>query len=231
MKDKVVWLVCFLLFLAGVVWGKLTFSSDFYKVANIHDLFEIFGAASTVGAVFVALIGLSTWRKQVKASSDHELASELIVAMRRYQQELVKCWYLAESSVEHIKNNTWIGNGGRENHLVRLYEGRLEDVQASRATLETIELKAAELWGLKFELGFFMAYKAESVFCAYIHDYLSLLIDGGFNPVAEERSDKTLTRWEHLVEQGLVDGQSVSDYVDGLYSEIRRQLRRKLIMV
>lgn len=45
MKDKLIWFACLLLFLAGVVWSKLSFPSDFYKVENIHDLFDMMGGA------------------------------------------------------------------------------------------------------------------------------------------------------------------------------------------
>lgn len=64
MKDKVVWSCCALLFGAGVIWGKLSGPADFFKVADIHDLFEIFGAAATVIAASVAVSALSGWKGQ-----------------------------------------------------------------------------------------------------------------------------------------------------------------------
>jgi hypothetical protein len=231
MKDKFVWLGCFLLFLVGVVFGRLTFPSDFFKVGNVHDLFDMFGLLATVCAIFVALVGLNTWREQAKASADHELAAELIVALRQYQQEIIKCWYYAESSVAQIKNNTWIGSGGRDSYLVDIYERRLKDMQVSRVALESLELKCAELWGGIFDSGLKKGYQVEVTFCSFINSYLTLLISGTFDPIKEGISERALAHWKALIERGLVDEQSVTEFVEGLYSDFRLQLRRKMITV
>ncbi|MNM52641.1 hypothetical protein D3C81_637260 [compost metagenome] len=61
MKHKFEAMVCLGLFAAGAVWSKLIFPSEFWKVDNIHDLFEIFGAVATMGAVYIA----ATWKRQL----------------------------------------------------------------------------------------------------------------------------------------------------------------------
>ncbi|MCQ9423429.1 hypothetical protein NRB16_07830 [Pseudomonas sp. LJDD11] len=63
-RDWVIWGGCVALFGAGVIWGKISGGPDFFKVANIHDLFEILGATATVIAASVAVSALSGWKGQ-----------------------------------------------------------------------------------------------------------------------------------------------------------------------
>lgn len=93
---------------AGVVWAELIFPSDFWKVTNVHGLFEIFGAVATSCAVIIALMTMNSWKRQAKAEDDHELARRVVIILRSYPDGLVLTWSCAESSTAQIRGSTWI---------------------------------------------------------------------------------------------------------------------------
>ena len=75
-------MLCLGIFFIGVIWIELIFLSDFWKVENVHDLFEIFGAVATSGAVLIALMTMNSWKQQAKAEADHELARRVVIILR-----------------------------------------------------------------------------------------------------------------------------------------------------
>ncbi|QSL85981.1 hypothetical protein [Pseudomonas atacamensis] len=229
MKDKVNWVVCVLLFFSGVIWGRLFTQDDFYKVSNIHDMFDIFGAAATVGAVVLAMFSLNSWRKQGKAESDHELARKVVVELRRYQEELVRTWSYAESSVAQIQNDTWIGDGGPDNSLVGIYESRLKEAKDARSALAAIEIETSELWGGIFEEQFIRIFHLDHLFCSFIETYLRLLIRGTFDDQSESISIECLRRWEKLQGEGLKDFDSAKSYISEAISMLKDEARNKLL--
>ncbi|WDH37413.1 hypothetical protein [Pseudomonas chlororaphis] len=83
MKDRIVWGGCALLFGCGFVWGKISSPAGFFKVDNIHDLFEMAGAVATVIAASAAVMAINSWRSQFtygekyKAVRDFHAASQL----------------------------------------------------------------------------------------------------------------------------------------------------------
>lgn len=228
MKDKLIWFACLLLFLAGVVWSKLSFPSDFYKVENIHDLFDMMGVAATIAAVSVAYVGLNSWRRQGKATADHELARKLIVVLRIYQDEMIKNWVYASNAVGKIENNSWIGDGGRDNYLVGIYEEQLKKAKEAVAALEPFRLECAEFWGVELEAKFLDLYDLDSLFCDLIDSSVSLIIYGTFDDRSEENSLRTLERWQHLCSQGFTDIESVKSKVSKMIQPLKNKAKEKL---
>lgn len=76
-KDWVIWTGCFLLFFAGVIWGMIPDKSGFFVVADIHDLFDMFGAVATAVAAAVAVIALTNWQSQFRHSEKFRALKEL----------------------------------------------------------------------------------------------------------------------------------------------------------
>lgn len=168
MKDKIVWLACLLLFSADFVGGKLSGQSDFYKVASIHDFFDIVGVFVTFAAAIVALYGLNTWRKQGKAVADHELARRLVVALRVYQEGLVRNWTYAQHSIAKIESSEWIASEGRENYWVGVYERRLKDAKEASMALEPLRIECSEFWSGEFEAQLLDLYDLDGLLCSVI---------------------------------------------------------------
>ncbi|MDD2109684.1 hypothetical protein [Pseudomonas asiatica] len=229
MKRLAYFLVSFGLFGAGAIWGKIIPGENFFKVANVHDLFDIFGAAATCMAVVVAAFGLRTWRYQTRASTDHDLATKFLVALRRYQDEMVRSWHYAESSVAQIDACTWIGSPGKTNFLVGLYEGRLKYTQAARAQVEAMAVECAEMWDDEIRDLLLVVYVTDDLIASFIETYVQLLIKGTLDEQSDHNSTVTLKRWIELSEAGVVDHQSAQTYIGEKFSPLRQRVRRKLI--
>lgn len=229
MKYRFEGLLCLGVFGAGVIWSKLVLGGDFWKVDNIHDLFEIFGAAATSGAVIIALVTMNSWRRQAKAEADHELARRTVIALRRYHDELVHTWSYAESAITQIRGNTWIGDGGKDNPLVDIYQKRLEQIEQARSDLAPIELECAEIWGGAFKTKFAELYSYDDGFCSFIETYLHLLIRGSFDERSMMESDSALKRWESMDVWGLGDRASTEATIEKLIEPLKSKARSRLI--
>ncbi|MCS4312962.1 hypothetical protein M2397_003265 [Pseudomonas sp. BIGb0381] len=149
-KDWVVWCGCALLFGAGAIWGGISLDIQFLKVANIHDLFEIFSSAATIAAVFVAFAGVNAWRQQLGAESDHALAQRVAVASLKYKE-------VSKSSFNDAQFCALQFNVGREMlpvEILELYipgfEARLEKSQESKAEFLGVLQECRAIWGKDF---------------------------------------------------------------------------------
>lgn len=229
MKFRMEWLLCIGVFGAGVVWAELIFPSDFWKVANVHDLFDIFGAVATSGAVIIALMTMNSWRRQAKAEADHELARRVVIILRSYRDELFLTWSYAESSIAQIRGSTWIGEGGTDNPMIGLYQGRLDQLQLVRDQLAPIELECAEIWGGVFTTKFAEIYSYEDGFRSFIEIYLRLLISGVFDERSDMESDDAVRRWALMDGWGLGDRSAVEATIDGLIEPLKSRAKKRLI--
>lgn len=88
-KDWVVWLGCLLLFVSGMLWGMIPKGNNFFKIKDVHDLFEMASSLATVLAVGLAFSQVNAWRKQHVAQSDHDLSQRLTAASLRYKEAVV----------------------------------------------------------------------------------------------------------------------------------------------
>lgn len=95
-RDWVIWFGCVLIFCSGVVWGMIPDKQSFMTVANIHDLFDIFGAIATMVAVVFAI---GAWRRQINGQADLELARRLAVDALRVKEETLQAWVDAKFAV------------------------------------------------------------------------------------------------------------------------------------
>ena len=91
MRDKVIWLGCVLLFAAGVIAGKMSGAADFFKVDNIHDLFEISGSVATLVAAVVAIRALGDWRSEFLFSEKYKAIRDFHAACRN---DMAAYWYV-----------------------------------------------------------------------------------------------------------------------------------------
>lgn len=229
MKFKMKWMLCIGIFFTGVIWIELIFLSDFWKVENVHDLFEIFGAVATSGAVLIALMTMNSWKQQAKAEADHELARRVVIILRSYRDELIHTWSYAESSVVQIRGNTWIGDGGNDNPMIGIYQSRLDQMQVVRAQLAPIELECAEIWGGVFTTKFAELYSYEDGFRSFIETYLHLLIRGTFDDRSDMQSDDAIRRWTQLDGWGLGDRSSAEATIDELIEPLKSGAKKRLI--
>lgn len=92
MKFRFELLVCLGVFLAGVVWSKLIFPSDFWLVSNIHDFFEIVGVIATTIAAIVAVSALNSWKSQFTHTEKYQVVRDFHAACQGAWNSF---WYVA----------------------------------------------------------------------------------------------------------------------------------------
>jgi hypothetical protein len=207
----------------------LNLSGTFLEVKDLHDLFEMFGALATVGAVGIALYGLNVWKLEIGVASDHELARRLAIGLRRYRIAVVSAWHMAESAAAQIEGNTWVGAGGNDNYLIALYRSRIIELQQVRAELESIALESAVVWGGVFEAGFDKLYAIDAKCCSCIDSYLGLLIRGRSDDRAFTTADAALEQWSEFEVHGVIDDKSIKKLFDSKSFQVESELGKRLL--
>ncbi|WP_458374955.1 hypothetical protein [Pseudomonas pergaminensis] len=149
-KDWVVWCGCALLFGAGAIWGGILLDIQFLKVANIHDLFEIFSSAATVAAVFLAFAGVNAWRQQVGAQSDHALAQRIAVASLKYKDVSKSAFSDAQFLLFQFDGNTNYVLMEVFQKILPGLEERLNKNKTSHAEFLAVLQECRAIWGKGF---------------------------------------------------------------------------------
>ncbi|MCE0903872.1 hypothetical protein LU676_14030 [Pseudomonas alloputida] len=229
MKDRVVWGGCLLLLATGILIGKMTAPDAFFEVDNIHEAFEIAGAIATILAVALAVLTMSDWRRQAKAESDHELARQVVVLLRKYRDETVKTWHYAESSIAQIEGNTWVGEGGSDNYLYQTYQRQLDNMKSLRADLAPLEIECAEVWGGLFSTHFSKLYLLDDLLSELVDIYLRLLVRGVWDPRAEIEMESAAQRWLTIKDLGFQDFKNAEAQIDKVFNPLRDAARQRLI--
>jgi len=149
-KDWIIWLGCLLLFASGMVWGMIPIGTDFFKIKDVHDLFEIFSSIATVLAVGLAFFGVNAWRQQVSAEADHALAQRVAVAALKYKETTRVAFGDAQFAVMQFS----VGIDGLPAGLLETFiskmEERLEASQSSKAEFLAVLLECRAIWGSEF---------------------------------------------------------------------------------
>jgi hypothetical protein len=131
-----------------VIWGGGKLELTFFKVANIHDLFEIFSSIATVAAVFLAFSGVNAWRKQVRAQSDHELAHRVTVAALKYKE--ITCSAFDDVIFSVTQFHYAVEEVSRDylDAYVERFELNLSRNYAARSEFLAVLLEARAAWGV-----------------------------------------------------------------------------------
>lgn len=141
MKYKFEGVLCFGVFGAGVVWSKLLFPNDFWRVGNIHDLFEIFGAIATSIAVYIA----ASWKKQLGSSRDYELARKIAIAIFQYRESSLEVWAAAYDCLQKFSAQERIESDLRKAFTVSI-EARLDTAQNFRTEIQAHLVECRAIW-------------------------------------------------------------------------------------
>jgi len=103
------------------------------------DVVSIIG---TVGALTIGGLGLFTWRRQLRGTSEYEIAKKAILKTYEVQQALQSVrnpmLYLSKEEVEA---------GRRLEEEQRIYSERMTYLNEKWAELQTIRLEAKVIWG------------------------------------------------------------------------------------
>ncbi|VVP40617.1 hypothetical protein PS865_04837 [Pseudomonas fluorescens] len=229
-QDWVVWLGCALLFCVGAVWGAVPTSINFFKVKDIHDLFEIFSSAATIIAVCLAFIGVSAWRQQVRGEADHALARRVAVAALKYKETSKIAFNDAQFAVTQFHFGIdELPEGLLERYIVPM-ENRLKENHNSKAEFLAILLEVRAIWGKEFAEKYegLLSFTDDLYGCLRSFFRWVHVIDGEHNV---EMYANSLQRYYALFEQNewlIKTGSQISEF-DDLTAGADEALQRKLL--
>lgn len=117
--------------------------------------FENFQAVVTslaaVGAVFVAWLGLSTWKTEARWNADSELARRVIVSIYKYRDSLYAVRHPSmgqrEMEIDSTIAEAMTEDQKRRGGVIEAYMRRWEKHDVSRSEMGALLLEAESLWG------------------------------------------------------------------------------------
>jgi hypothetical protein len=178
------------------------------------DLFSIFGtiaSAAGVGlAFYIGLQGLATWRRQLKGTTDHELAKKALIQLYNYKE-----------SVERARSPAMFGqemqlDPGEEDGLkfseinhrrrTRGYDRRLQSMAEAKATLLATLVETEAVWGRELRELVTSLFKMQHEFVMYVQFYFIAndpsQDDDYRRAYMEPLKDKPNIMYDNLTEEG-----------------------------
>jgi hypothetical protein len=229
-RDWMVWLGCFFLFGSGAVWAQVPIKSDFFVVDNVHDLFEILGALATVIAVCVAAANINTWKHQVNASADLELARKVVTAIHRYKSKVMAAWGWAEFSAAQL-NVGQPPTSDLSESVNDAIQNALDENDSSHLELMDLLLQCKSAWRLDFGTD----QKVLELFadrCSLVSkSYILRARTYNLNHQLALRSENVMrNHWLWFEENNCSDYGQAAKHVEGLLSKLEHRIEEKLLL-
>lgn len=197
------------------------------------DVFSIVGTiASVLGvglAFYIGLIGLSTWKRQLRGAADHKLARDAATAIYKYKIALMLLWNYANSAAMHTKDESWVASMGEDAYSTSVYQPHIDKAEQARADLEPIATECAAIFGGAFVAGFQKLYLFEEKCSSCIHNYLYLMSRVGYDEETIEVSDGVINDWAEFAENGVASVESSKEFVERLISPMLSELEKRLL--
>ena len=117
---------------------------------------DIITSVSALIVAILAIIGLHTWKKQLKGKTEYELAQRLLRATYRVREALVLVRNPYQSPAEitqamkevGIEGNPLDDPGKKAQTEGALYQNRFRKVQEAFVEIESVALGAEAIWGV-----------------------------------------------------------------------------------
>ncbi|MDD1012212.1 hypothetical protein [Pseudomonas rubra] len=229
-KDWVVWVGCVSLFATGVIWGRVPIATDFFKVKDIHDLFEVAGAGATVIAVCLAVAGLNAWRLETLATSDHDLARRAAIALHGYKSAVIRGCQVAEFLVDRIIE-TGKYKAVAKSHQFEDMKKEFESLNAAITSAKAVALECKVVWGESVWAEFQSVLVPGGKYLDCIDGYLRLSRDGVSDTAKEAIAEQVSDSLNYLIPiVGLGKAsveQAMDEALSPLYSEIQKRFLRR----
>lgn len=158
------------------------------------------GAAAIIGAI-VAVIGLSTWKRQLRGQFEYELSRRILVTLFKYRDAIAGVRHPAMWSYEMPKppaeeQKTMADEDIRYYGTSKAYQARWERVQTERTSLYADLLQSEALWGRSLKDLFNTLFNLEHELLIAIQHYLrvtnprtSMIEKDAVRKVIEKRRD------------------------------------------
>lgn len=141
-------MLCILIFLAGTTWGSISLKKDdFWRVDSVHDLFEILGVFGTFAAVLLGVLGLNTWKEQIRAEQDNKLARRFLISTYKYSQVAISSWRYADIATSYSRELS--GKNFMEEHssFTEVVKEACEDARDARGDFLDLQIECKANWG------------------------------------------------------------------------------------
>lgn len=153
------------------------------------DAFSIVGTFISAFGVFVALyiglMGLATWRRQIKGTGDHELARKVLIELYKYREAIERvrspAMWAYEVGLEIAEVNEKKPSIKWFQGMSESYSRQLSLVDSVRGPLNVVLMEAEALWGGDLKGLFSVLFTLQHELVVYINFYLFLL-----NPTEDE---------------------------------------------
>lgn len=229
-KDWVVWVLCILIFLAGTTWGSISLKKDvFWRVDSVHDLFEIIGVFGTFAAVLLGVVGLNTWKKQIKAGLDNELARRVLVSTYKYSQVVIATWRHADLAASYVKEPSDYDFMGERSSFVEVAKTAYEDACDARADFLALQAECKAIWGDLLSKDADDLLSFEEICTQCLNGYYKCSLDET-SPLARTQHVKNIINsFEYFSKQGISRGKDADNFINAILLKINENLEGKLI--
>lgn len=151
--------------------------ADWSLTKDVFSVLSTFVSAAAVGvAWFFGSAGLSTWRRQLRGSADHELARRALMELYTFRDVVQKARMMGIFSVEAapFDGETDTGNPSIDhfNGEVRAYKRRFQAMENARNPLKATLIEAEALWGKELAELMEPLFKLEREFVDFASLYL-----------------------------------------------------------
>jgi len=148
--------------------------------ALTKDVFSMVGAMVSAAAVTIAYYfgrqGMKTWKRQLKGSSDHELARKALIELFRYREAIerarspVMFGFETELTEDEAKGLDF----SRRSHFGKRkgYQKRFNRIAEAREPIHGTLLDSEAVWGKQLTALFKPLFSLQHEFYSYVESYL-----------------------------------------------------------
>lgn len=216
-----VWAGCVFLFFAGAVWGGVLPKTDFFRVNDVHDLADIFGAIATI---FAVVFGVSAWKKQLRGHTDHELAKRILLEAERFKEQTFVITRTAENCL--TSSNLHFADWSFQQEILRILRSDLEKSDECRINMEALLIESDVIWGSELRTHYSGLRELNDMCCLCVRSYLNFL-EG---PDDESEGDDFLWVDDHLSKAGWNSGEHQRRVnMNALVAQATVYLKKKLV--
>ncbi|MCP4114405.1 MAG: hypothetical protein GY737_03180 [Desulfobacteraceae bacterium] len=102
---------------------------------------DVFSTIGTIGALVLGILGLTTWKRQLKGTSEYELAKKAILVTYEVQLAI----QAVRNPMLHLSREE-VESGRRIEEEQRIYDERMKILYQKWAELQTIRLETKVIW-------------------------------------------------------------------------------------
>lgn len=229
-KNWFVWVLCILIFLAGTTWGSISLKKDdFWRVDSVHDLFEILGVFGTFAAVLLGVLGLNTWKEQIRAEQDNELARRIWISTYKYSQVVISSWRYADLATSYSRE--LIGKNFMEEHssFTEIVKEACENTRDARGDFLALQIECKANWGELLSKDADDLLNFEEVCTHYLNDFYKCSLGDNSTYARAKHIKSTVNYVKYFNKQGIHSGKDAEDFINKIFLKIDKSLKDKLI--